>query len=78
MSDPLWFLKEPYGFFTFGMFLILLGLVQTYMGKAWLRAGGWIYRAKEPTRYWLTVVMYFLCGVLSIVFFLWEAHALSH
>lgn len=74
MSDPLWLLKEPYGFFTFGMFLILLGLIQAYLGKAWLRAGGWIYRAKQPIRYWVTVAMYFLCGVLSIVFFLCEVN----
>jgi len=76
MSDPLWFLKEPYGFLTFGMFLILLGLIQAYIRKAWLRAGGWIYRAKEPKRYWLTVASYFLFGLLSIVFFLREVHAL--
>lgn len=75
MSDPFWLLKEPYGFFTFGMFLIFLGLVQTYLGKAWLRGGGWIYRAKEPKRYWLTVATYYLCGLLSVVFFLCEIHA---
>jgi hypothetical protein len=72
MSEMLWFLKEPYGFFTFGIFLILLGLVQTCLGKAWLRAGGWIYRAKQPIRYRVTVAIYFLCGVLSIVLFLRE------
>jgi hypothetical protein len=78
MSDPLWFLKEPYGFFTFGTFVILLGLIQTYLGKAWLRGGGWIYRAKQPIRYWVTVATCYLVGIGLIAFFLCEVHALSH
>jgi hypothetical protein len=78
MSHPFWLLEEPYGFFTFGMFLIFLGLVQTYLGKAWLRGGGWIYRAKEPIRYWTTVATFYLFGLLSVAFFLFELHALSH
>ena len=69
---------EPLIFLAFGMFLILLSLIQTYLGKAWLRGGGWIYRAKQPIRYWLTVAMCFLCGVLSVGFCLFEVHALSH
>jgi H+/Cl- antiporter ClcA len=73
MSD-----QEPFIFLAFGMFLILLGLIQTYFGKTWLRGRGWIYRAKQPIRYWSTVAMCFLCGVLSIAVFLWETHALSH
>ena len=48
MNDPFWLLKEPYGFFTFGMFLVFLGLVQIYIGKVWLRGGGWIDKDKEP------------------------------
>jgi len=78
MSDPYWLLKEPYGFFTFGMFLIFLGLVQTYLGKAWLRGGDWIYRTKEPRRYWLTVGMFYLCGLLSVALFLYQLHVNSN
>jgi len=48
VNDPFWLLKEPYGFFTFGMFLVFLGLVQIYIGKVWLRGGGWIDKDKEP------------------------------
>jgi uncharacterized membrane protein len=69
---------EPLMFFTFGMFVLLLGFIQTYLGKAWLRSGGWIYRTKQPIRYWSTVAMYFLCGALSIGFSVFEAHARSH
>jgi len=78
MSDPFWLLKPPYGFFTFGMFLIFLGLVQTYMGKSWVRGGGWVYRAKEPKRYWSNVATCYLGGVFLIGIFLYEVHAFSN
>ena len=69
MSHLSWLLESPYVFFTFGTFLLFLGTVQTYLEKAWLRGGGWIYRAKEPRRYWVTVATYYLCGAASIGLF---------
>jgi hypothetical protein len=69
--------QEPLVFLAFGIFLIVLGLIQTCLGKVWLRGGGWFYRAKQPMRYWLTVVMCYLCGVLSVAFSLFEIYSLS-
>jgi hypothetical protein len=76
MSDPFWLLKPPKGFFTFGMFLVLLGTVYTYTGKAYVRFQGWVYRAKEPKCYW-EVVTYYLLGIGLIGLFLYEVHAFS-
>ena len=39
------------------------------MGKAWIRGGGWIYRAREPKRFWCYVAMYFLGGVGMIGYY---------
>lgn len=75
MFDPFWLLKPRYTLFDFGMFLLLLGLVYTYLGKVGLRGGGWIYRAKEPRRYWRAVTTYYIVGVLLIGLFLCEVHA---
>ena len=78
MSEPFWLLKEPYGFFTFGIFLILLRLVYTYIGKVWDRGGGWVCRAEKPKRYWSEVATYYLLGSASIGLFLYEVRAFSH
>ena len=78
VADPLWLLKRPYGFFTFGMFLLLLAMVYTYTGKAYVRFQGWVYRAKEPKRYWGEVVTYYLLGAAFIGLFLYEVHTSSH
>lgn len=75
MSDPFCFLKPPYTLFDFGLFSLFLAVVYTLLGKVGLRGGGWIYRAGEPRRYWSTVAMYYLGGVLFIVLFLFEVHA---
>ena len=77
MSDPFWLLKPPYGFFTFGMFVLFLALFYTYTGKAWIRFQGWAYRAKEPKRFWSEVVTYYLLGLGFIVLFLYKIHAFS-
>jgi len=78
MSDPFWLLKPPCGFFTFGMLLIFLGMVYTYCGKAYVRFQGWVYRTKEPKRYWGEVVTYYILGAVLIGLFLYEIHAFSH
>lgn len=78
MSDPFWLLKPPYIFFTAGMFVIFLAVVYTYTGKAWIRFHGWVYRVKEPKRYWLEVAMYYLGGFFLIGIFLYEIHVFSN
>jgi hypothetical protein len=77
MSDPFWLLRPPYTLFTFGMFLLLLAVVYTCTGKAWIRFHGRVYRADEPKRYWLEVVMYYLLGVGFIGLFFCQVHAFS-
>jgi hypothetical protein len=75
MSDPLWLLRPPYAFFTAGTFVLFLAVVYTYTGKAWIRFHGWVYRVKEPKRYWLEVAMYYLGGFFLIGIFVYEVHA---
>jgi hypothetical protein len=74
MADPFWLLRPPNTVFTFGVFLLFLAVVYTYTGKAWIRFQRWVYRAKEPKRYWLEVATYFLCGVGLIMLYLYEVH----
>jgi len=69
MDDPFWILKPPYTLFDFGIFLIFLGALYTDIGKAYVRFHGWVYRAKEPKRYWSEVAMYYLGGVAVIGYF---------
>jgi hypothetical protein len=61
----------------FGMFLLFLAVVYTYTGKTWIRAGGWVDRAKEPKRHWLTVAVYYLGGVGCIGYSLFTGAGLS-
>lgn len=71
MSNPFWFLKPPYTLFDAGMFVLCLAVIYTYVGKAWRRGDGWVYRADEPRRYWLEVVTYYFLGVSLIGLFLY-------
>ena len=66
-NDALWILKPPYTLFDFGIFLIFLGALYTDIEKVWVRFYGWVYRAKEPKRYWIEVALYYFGGV----FFIW-------
>jgi hypothetical protein len=71
MSDSFWFLKPEFGLLTFGTFLLLLAVVYTYTGKAWIRFHGWVNRADEPKRHWSEVAMYYLFGIGFIGLFLY-------
>jgi hypothetical protein len=73
MSD-----QEPFVFLAFGMFFIVIGMIQTYLRKVWLRGGGWIYRDKQPIQYWLTIATCYLGGGLCIAISLYGVHILSH
>jgi uncharacterized membrane protein len=68
----LWFLKPPYTLFDFGLFLIILGIVYTCIGKAYVRFNGWVYRVEEPKRYWSAVSTYYIFGAVMIGLFLYE------
>ena len=78
MSDPFWLLKPPYTLFDSGMIMLIMAVIYTYVGKVGLRGGGWIYRAKEPRRYWRAVAMCYLSGVFLIGLFLYEIRVFSN
>jgi hypothetical protein len=59
------------GCLIFGIFLCCLGAVWIYMDKAWLRFGGWVYRAKEPKWFWSQVAVHFLLGLGFICVYLY-------
>jgi hypothetical protein len=69
MHELFWILKPPYMLFDFGVFLIFLGTVFFSMGKAYERGGGWVYRDKEPKRFWWAIALYYLGGFLCLGFF---------
>jgi hypothetical protein len=51
------------GCLTFWDLLVLPGGGLDIYGKAWLRFGGWVYRAKEPKWFWFQVALHFLLGL---------------
>jgi uncharacterized membrane protein len=54
----------------FGIFLILLGAIYTFIGKVYERSNRWVYRSENPKRYWLAVGAYYLCGLIMIGLYL--------
>jgi uncharacterized membrane protein YidH (DUF202 family) len=72
MSDLFWLLRPPYTLLTFGAFLILLAVVYTCIGKAWVRFHRWVYRNEEPRRYWMEVLTYYLVGIVLLGVFLYK------
>jgi hypothetical protein len=78
MLDSSSLLRPPYTLFAFGMFLLLLAVVYTYTGKAWIRFHSWVYRADEPKRYWLEVATYYLLGVGFVGYFLYKVYGLPN
>ena len=77
MSGLSWLLKWPYTVFDFGMWVLFLAVVYTYIGK--MRIGSrWVYRANEPKRYWLEVGGFYLVGVGMIGYFWYLANRHQH
>jgi hypothetical protein len=68
-NDSFWILKPPYTLADAGMLFIFLGALYTDIEKVWVRFYGWVYRAKEPKRYWVEVSMYYLVGIGLIAYF---------
>jgi hypothetical protein len=61
----------PYSLLILGAISFSAAVVWTCTGKAWVRFHGWVYRAKEPNRFWWEVAMYYLGGVFFIGYFLY-------
>lgn len=64
----------PYVLLAVGFISIFAAAVFAYMGKAWVRFHGWVYRAKQPKWFWWEVALYFFCGVGLIGYFLYLAN----
>jgi hypothetical protein len=54
-----------------GAFLLLLGLVSTFTGKASSRFS-WVYRAESPKTFWWIVAVYYLGGIFLVGRFLFQ------
>jgi hypothetical protein len=59
-----------------GIVSILAAVVFTCTGKAWVRFGGWVYRAEEPGWFWWEVVPYYVVGVWFVGDFLYKVYGL--
>jgi hypothetical protein len=62
-----WNAPWPLGVVLFGLLMLLLAVIGTFTGKTYGRGGSAI-RAKNPFNYWLTLVMQYLAGVVSILY----------
>jgi cell division protein FtsW (lipid II flippase) len=56
-----------HGLLIFGVGLLFFGVVYTWMGESYERFYGWIYRSKEPKKFWWSVATYYLLGIFCIV-----------
>ena len=56
----------PHAWLVFGVFLLLLGVVYTCIGKSYIRFQRWVYRSEDPKEFWWSVAMYYLVGILLI------------
>ena len=70
MSDLSSLLGPPTAFLLVGVTFISAAALFAYMGKVWVRFRGWVYRDKEPRRYWTEVAGCFLLGVFFVGYFL--------
>jgi len=70
MPDSLSKQLPPVVLFILGIVSISAGLIFAYIGKAWVRFHGWVYRAKEPKWFWWEVALYILAGLGLFAVFL--------
>ena len=59
--------RDNHNLALFGAVLIVLGVVYAGMGESYERFHGWIYRSKQPTDFWESIVGYWLAGIFCIV-----------
>ena len=70
-------MSGPFTLFSFGMVLLVLATVYTFIGRVYVRFSGWVYRADEPKRYRFEIAMYYLAGMVCIVLYLVKVGAFS-
>ena len=57
------FESSPIYYLLCGTVFFLMGLGSAWSEKTWGRGEGWIYRDKEPRKFWELVILYFLIGL---------------
>jgi uncharacterized membrane protein YeaQ/YmgE (transglycosylase-associated protein family) len=73
MNFDSWRKPWPLGVLLFGLLMLVLAVIGTFTGKAYGK-GGTADRAKDPSDYWLTLVIQFI----GAVFLIWcYFHALA-
>jgi hypothetical protein len=69
MSDTHSLLEPPHIFLIVGVAFMSAAALFAYMGKVWVRLRGWVYRDKEPRRFWVEVAGCFLLGLFFVGYF---------
>lgn len=64
-------LMPPYPVLVFGVFMFVLAVIYTCIGRANTKAR-WVYRGSEPRRYWVQIGIYYLGALVCILLFLHE------
>lgn len=57
---------SPLFYLICGFIVIAVALHESLTGKAWVRFGGWAYRANEPKTFWRNVGILFLIGLFLV------------
>jgi H+/Cl- antiporter ClcA len=69
--------KLPFFFLILGVISMLAAAAFTYMGRAWVRFSGWVYRAKEPRWFWWQITLYYFVGIWFVGYFLYKVYGLT-
>jgi hypothetical protein len=67
-------IKSPYLFLVLGCLSFSAALVWTFIGKAWVRFYGWVYRSEEPKWFWWEVFLDCVVGGGFIGYFLYKVY----
>lgn len=65
MFPESWNKPWPLGVVLVGLLMLILAVIGTFTGKTYGR-GGSVVRAKDPSTYWLTLVVQYLCAALLV------------
>jgi len=66
-----WNKPWPLGLLLFGLLMLLLAAIGTITGKTYGK-GGSADRAKDPSTYWLTLMLQYLSGALLIWYYFYK------
>lgn len=55
----------PFGVLLFALYFLVIAMIGTFTGKIYGK-GGTTDRAKEPSRYWVGLLIHYLCAAFMI------------